>query len=144
LPIFNAALKKPNAIWLILYEGIEIQTTLVASGLGTERMGKSGDMHLQIKTGTIVENPRKYEAGAVEQLRRLLEDGSPAQGDPRRRNFYEIESQNETYYIYVSPIGGGVVLLAKWIRQSQECCVAAAEMVAEHRCRDVNLSFEAA
>ncbi len=85
---------------------------------------------LQIRAGARVENPRRYEAGAVEQLLRLLADGSPAQQDPRRKNFYEVDSQNETFYIYVSPISGGVVLLAKWIRQSQECYAAAGALVA--------------
>jgi len=85
---------------------------------------------LQMKAGARVENPRKYEGGAVDQLRRLLEEGSPAERDPRRKNFYEIECQNEIFYIYISPINGNVVLLAKWIRQSQEYCAAVGEMVA--------------
>jgi len=85
---------------------------------------------IQIKEGAKIENPREYEHGAVENLRLLLEVGSPAQRDPSRENFYEIEGNTETYYIHVSPISGNVVLLAKWLRQTQECCLSARDLVA--------------
>ena len=85
---------------------------------------------IQINEGARIENPRKYEPGAVENLRNLLVVGSPAQCDPRRENFYEIEGNNETYYILISPISGNVVLLAKWLRQPQECCLSATDLTA--------------
>ncbi len=85
---------------------------------------------IQFKKGARVENPREYETGAVEQLRHLLEAGNPGQRDPRRENFYEVENQCETYYIHVSPISGNVTLLARWIRQSQECCTNSEQLVA--------------
>jgi len=85
---------------------------------------------LQIKDGVRVEDPREYGAAAVVELRQLLEDGMSAQKDPRRKNFYELEGQNETFYVYVSPMSGSVVLLAKWNRQTQEFCMTAGEMVA--------------
>jgi hypothetical protein len=85
---------------------------------------------IQFKKGASLENPREYENVAVEQLRNLLEAGNPGQRDPRRENFYEIENQYETYYIHVSPISGNVTLLAKWIRQSQECCANSEQLVA--------------
>jgi hypothetical protein len=82
-------------------------------------------MEIQLKEGASIENPREYAARAVEHLRQLLVTGKPAQPDPRRRNFYEIEGGDETYYVHVSPITGNVVLLARWIRQADECCQAA-------------------
>jgi hypothetical protein len=85
---------------------------------------------IQVKVGARIENPREYEHGTVEQLRYLLEVGSPSQRDPHRENFYEIESDSETYYIHISPISGNVVLLAKWLRQSQDCCLSAGHLVA--------------
>ncbi len=84
---------------------------------------------IQFKKGASVENPREYETVAVEQLRNLLESGNPGQRDPLRENFYEIESQYEMYYIHVSPINGSVTLLAKWIRQSQECFAGSEQLV---------------
>jgi hypothetical protein len=85
---------------------------------------------IQVKEGASIENPREYEHGAVEHLRYLLEVGSPAHRDPHRENFYEIGSNSETYYIHVSPINGNVVLLAKWLRQTQDCCFSAGHLVA--------------
>ena len=85
---------------------------------------------IQVKQGARIENPREYEAGAVNHLRHLLEAGDGAQPDPHRENFYEIEGQSETYYIHVSPISGDVVLLAKWLRQSQYCCLSSGHLVA--------------
>jgi hypothetical protein len=89
-----------------------------------------GGLMVQVKEGMRIENPRKYEPGAVEQLRHLLQTGSPAKRDPHRENFYEIESLGETYYIHISPVSGNIVLLAKWIRQSQDCCLSAGQFVA--------------
>lgn len=89
-----------------------------------------GGMVIQIKEGASIENPREYERGAVENLRLLLEVGSPAHRDPQRANFYEIEGSGKTYYIHISPINGNVVLLAKWLHQSQECCLNAKDLVA--------------
>lgn len=84
----------------------------------------------QIKEGTRIENPREYESAAVENLRLLLEGGSLVQRDPQRENFYEIEGNGETYFIHVSPVTGNVMLLAKWLRQSEECCLSASDLVA--------------
>jgi hypothetical protein len=92
-----------------------------------ERIG--GTM-IQIKEGARIENPRKYEPGEVEHLRHLLAAGSPSQRDPHRENFYEVEGNNENYYIHISPISGNVVLLAKWLRQSQNCFLSSGHLVA--------------
>jgi len=85
---------------------------------------------IQVKEGARIENPREYEPGVVRHLRHLLEVGSSAQRDPHRENFYEIESNGETFYIHISPISGTVVLLAKWLRQSQDCCFSSGRHVA--------------
>lgn len=87
-------------------------------------------MMIQVKEGAKIENPRGYEPGAVQQLRYLLEVGSPAQRDPHRENFYEVDGNGETFYIHISPISGNLVLLAKWLRQSQDCCFSSGRHVA--------------
>jgi hypothetical protein len=84
----------------------------------------------QVKAVATIENPRKYETSAVEQLRQLLQSGTAAQDDPRRPNFYEIDAHDETFYIHISPVTGNVVLLAKWTRQAQDCCLNSGCVVA--------------
>lgn len=85
---------------------------------------------IRIKEGAGIENPRKYGLSDVEHLRQLLATGSPSRRDPQRENFYDVEGDCETYYIHVSPISGNVVMLAKWLRQSQDCCLSSEHLVA--------------
>lgn len=91
---------------------------------------RDGGMLIQMQEGTRIENPREYPAQAVEDLRNLLTTGSTAERDPNREHFYDIEDGQSTYYIHISPITGNIVLLAKWLRQPDNCCVAAGDMVA--------------
>jgi hypothetical protein len=93
------------------------------------QVGIGGPM-IHLKEGARIENPRDYEVRAIHQLRCLLDAGGPAARDPRRENFYEIEGKGETFYVHVSPVSGNVVLLAKWLRQSQDCCVSSGHLVA--------------
>ena len=87
-------------------------------------------MFLRIQEGTRIENPRKYEALAVESLRNLLANGGEAKDDPRREYFYEVEDNHNTYYIHISPISGNVVLLARWVNQAQGDYVGSGSLVA--------------
>jgi hypothetical protein len=87
-------------------------------------------MMIRVKEGATIENPRGYEPREVEHLRHLLEVGGPAQRDPHREHFYEIEGHSETYYVHLSPISGNVVLLAKWLRESHDCCLSSGHLVA--------------
>jgi hypothetical protein len=87
-------------------------------------------MILRLSTETRIDNPRNYAPSVVNDLVSLLAAGGGAQPDPRRENFYELDGENETYYIHISPISGNVVLLAKWLRQPRENCVAVAHLVA--------------
>ena len=85
---------------------------------------------IQINEQAKIENPRNYEACAIEQLDHLLKIGSPAHPDPRRKNFYDVAGATENFYVHVSPISGNVVLLAKWLRQSQDCYANTGQLVA--------------
>jgi hypothetical protein len=81
-------------------------------------------MILRMPQNTSIENPRFYDAYAVDELRTLLAAGVPARSDPRRQHIYEVESAHDTFYLLVSPINGSVVLVAKWSRQRQDACRA--------------------
>ena len=87
-------------------------------------------MMIRVNGSARIENPRKYEVGAIERLRLLLETGSQGQSDLHRKNFYEIEDGDDVYYIHLSPISGNVVLLAKWVREPQDLCRTKADLVA--------------
>jgi hypothetical protein len=91
---------------------------------------RTGGMLLRMQEGTKIENPRNYEADAVENLRILLANGGEAERDPRRKYFYHLEDNNSAYYIHISPITGNVVLLAKWVHQPQSAYVDSGSLVA--------------
>jgi hypothetical protein len=92
--------------------------------------GKGHGMQIQIHEGVRIENPREYGCQTVEQLRNLMATGSSAQPDPRREHFYEIEGDSESYYVFISPISGNIVLLAKWLRQAHDSCTNVGHLVA--------------
>jgi hypothetical protein len=87
-------------------------------------------MLVQIQEGSRIENPREYEAHAVENLKRLLSAGGHAERDPQRENFYQVEDNASVYYIHISPITGNVVLLAKWVRQPENSYLDSGSLVA--------------
>lgn len=65
-----------------------------------------------------IEDLRKHSEEIVEKLRRLLSDGTTAQADPRRKDFYEVQNGSVVYYIHVSPISRKVLLLATWPKEN--------------------------
>jgi hypothetical protein len=87
-------------------------------------------MVLRLETQIKIDNPRHYSVRTVEDLHAVLLAGGPKQRDPRRKHFYEIEGPDANYYIYISPITGQIVLLAKWQRQPQEACIGEVNLVA--------------
>jgi hypothetical protein len=73
-------------------------------------------MVLKIEDELHIENPRNHSAESVETLRQLLAGGARVEADPKRPDFYEVESQSDVYYIHVSPVTGKILLLAAWPR----------------------------
>jgi hypothetical protein len=63
-----------------------------------------------------IENLRHYPAEMVDRLTCLLVAGASARPDPRRKNFYDLEDGDRTFFIHVSPTGT-VLLLATWLRE---------------------------
>lgn len=61
-----------------------------------------------------IENPRNQSPERVEMLRQLLACGARVERDPKRPDFYEVESGSDVYYIHISPVTGNIVLLAAW------------------------------
>jgi hypothetical protein len=71
-------------------------------------------MLLRLKNKLTIKNLRNHSPETVEELRSLLHRGAAACPDPRRKNFYELESGSRVFYIHVSPTTGKVMLLAVW------------------------------
>jgi hypothetical protein len=71
-------------------------------------------MKLRMEKEPVIDNLRNHPSEMVENLRHLLTAGAPAQADPRRKNFYELENCTQVYYIHVSPSNNKVMLLAVW------------------------------
>jgi hypothetical protein len=61
-----------------------------------------------------IEDVGNHPARTVTDLRCLLAGGASTTADPKRRDFYEIESDSTVYYIHVSPVSGKILLLATW------------------------------
>jgi hypothetical protein len=61
-----------------------------------------------------IEDVGNHPPKAVADLRCLLAGGACKTADPKRRGFYEVESDSTVYYIHVSPVSGKILLLATW------------------------------
>jgi hypothetical protein len=79
-------------------------------------LGQVRKMILRMEQQTSILNLRNYPAEVVDQLGKLLVEGASAREDPRRKNFYDVEHADRTFFIHVSPSSGRVMLLATWER----------------------------
>ena len=87
-------------------------------------------MVLRMNEQARIEDPRKYGADVVNDLRKLLTAGGSAQRDPHRDNFYDLEHDGHTFYVHISPVNGDVMLLAKWLSSPREACTPEAHLAA--------------
>jgi hypothetical protein len=74
-------------------------------------------MVMRFEQATHIEDPRHHSQERVEILRQLLAGGARVEPDPKRPDFYEVESGSEIYYIHISPISGKILLLAAWPKE---------------------------
>lgn len=65
-----------------------------------------------------IEDPRHHSPERIETLRQLLAGGARVEADPKRSDFFEVESGSDVYYIHISPISGKIVLIAAWSKDS--------------------------
>ena len=70
-------------------------------------------MKLQVSENTVINNLRDYPEDVVERLRSALTTGTQVQPDPHRKDFYDLNSGSQTFYIHVAPTGK-VWLLGSW------------------------------
>lgn len=75
-------------------------------------------MVMRVENERKIEDLGKHPAESVDRLRQLLASGAHVRPDPKRPDFYEVESGADVYYIYVSPATGKILLLATWSNES--------------------------
>ncbi|HXT86764.1 MAG TPA: hypothetical protein VN745_07060 [Verrucomicrobiae bacterium] len=75
-------------------------------------------MVMKLENELLIEDPRNHSRECVETLRRLLAGGARVEADPKRSDFYEVESGSDVYYIHISPVSGKILLLATWAKES--------------------------
>ena len=75
-----------------------------------------GKMLLRMKQLPGVDNLRNYPAEIIKELEQLLLSGGSALPDPKRKGFYDLETDERTFFVHVSPTTGRVMLLATCLR----------------------------
>ncbi len=76
-------------------------------------------MFLRMKQLPGVDNLRNYPAENIKALEELLQSGVTAVPDAKRKDFYDLENHERTFFIQISSITGRVVLLATWLRRKR-------------------------
>jgi hypothetical protein len=76
-------------------------------------------MVLRLNQQQNIEDLRNHPVEVVEKLRELLAAGAPAQPDPHRKDFYEVEDGSLVFYVHISPLNGKVLLLATWSKDEK-------------------------
>jgi hypothetical protein len=64
-----------------------------------------------------IENARLYPAAIVDELRAALSNGTNLRADETRKNFYDLDIEGRTFFIYISAASGNVTLIAMWPRR---------------------------
>jgi hypothetical protein len=78
-----------------------------------------------------IEDLRNHSKETIARLRDVLASGAAVTPDPKRIGFYEVKLREHTYYIYISPSTGKVLLLAAW--SAEESLLAATGIPARRR-----------
>jgi hypothetical protein len=69
---------------------------------------------LNLTAESQIEVPRGHSPETVLRLRRALASQAPVAPDARRPHFFEIQADDEVFYIHVSPATQKITLLATW------------------------------
>jgi hypothetical protein len=64
-----------------------------------------------------IKDIRNHPPEVVVALGRMLASGAQVTPDPKRANFFEIETDSLIYYVHISPVTGNILLLGTWPAQ---------------------------
>jgi len=81
-------------------------------------MEKLMHFELELTDESEIEDPRGHPAETVLRLREALASGAPAAPDARRPGFFEIQADDQVFYIHVSPVSRKITLLATWAHEA--------------------------
>jgi len=73
---------------------------------------------LELTEESKIEDPRGHSPETVRRLREALASGAPAAPDARRSGFFEIQTDEQVFYIHVSPASHKITLLATWAHEA--------------------------
>jgi hypothetical protein len=66
-----------------------------------------------------IEDPRGHSAETLQRLRQALVSGAPTSPDERRPGFFEVQADEQVFYVHISPVTHRVILLATWAHEPQ-------------------------
>lgn len=66
-----------------------------------------------------IEDPRGHSPETLRRLRETLASGAAVDPDARRPNFFEIQAEDQVFYIHISPLTQRITLLATWSREPE-------------------------
>ena len=69
---------------------------------------------LELTAASKIEDPRGHSPETLRRLREAIASGAPATPDTRRPRFFEIQADDQVFYIHVSPATQKITLLATW------------------------------
>ena len=69
------------------------------------------------RTNIRIENARLYPSEVVDRLYAALSRGAELHSYESRMNFYDVNSEGRTYFIYISPTNEKVTLIATWAQK---------------------------
>jgi len=84
------------------------------------------------KKPPLLEDLRSHTPEQIAELRLLLNSGAPSRPDPRRPGFFEVDGEENVFYVFKYPTGTKVLLVGVWERErdrvaelAASCCPAA-------------------
>jgi len=83
-------------------------------------------MNINTKQPPVLEDLRSHTPEQLGELRVLLASGAPSRPDPRRPGFFELDGEENVFYVFKYPSGTKVLLVGVWERERDRV----AEMVA--------------
>jgi hypothetical protein len=74
---------------------------------------------LELRAESKIEDPRGHSPETLRRLREALASGAAATPDARRPGFFEIQGEDQVFYIHVSPTTQKITLLATWSHEPE-------------------------